>query len=174
MLYLRFVHFRNGPREFLFVYSEMDLSVWNSLGSMAWNSATAKEQVFLSFCLAFLKVSGKPTDSESDYWEVALAAEAQLRGYMVENKIHIVKQEDFHLALIADGMLATKEIRTLQAHYGISLCGEAFLNQTRAQSERKYQKALKVAERLAVMGCSPKDNLPYFNAVEHMARANKT
>jgi hypothetical protein len=37
--------------------------------------------------------------------------------------------------------------------------------------ERKYSKAIKIAERLAVMGCSARDNLPYFNAAEHLATA---
>jgi hypothetical protein len=36
--------------------------------------------------------------------------------------------------------------------------------------ERKYLKALRIAERLAVMGCSNRDNLPYFNAAEHMQK----
>jgi len=80
-----------------------------------------------------------------------------------------VKQEDFDLSLIADGMLAGIEIRTLQAHYGISLCGEMFQMHTLPESERKYQKAIKIAERLAILGCSSQDNLPYFNAADHLA-----
>ncbi|NKB55742.1 MAG: DEAD/DEAH box helicase [Alphaproteobacteria bacterium] len=151
------------------VFDEMDLSVWNSLGGTAWKSANVKEQVFLAFCLAFQEVSSEPTQTESDYWDVALAAEARIRGYLVENKIQIVKQPDFDLALVADGMFAGKEIRTLQAHYGISLCGTVFQTHTRDENERKYQKAIRIAERLAVIGCSSKDNLPYFNAAEHMA-----
>ena len=147
----------------------MDLSVWSTLGDMAWKNATSKEQVFLAFCMSFTKVSGELTNSESEYWDVALAAEAEVREYLVVNNIQIVKQDDFELALIADGMLASKQIRTLQAHYGISLCGEVFLEQTRAESERKYQKAIKIAERLAVMGCSSQDNLPYFNASTFLA-----
>jgi superfamily II DNA or RNA helicase len=151
------------------VYSEMNLSVWNSLGGTAWKSATGKEQVFLAFCLAFVEVSGEPTQSESDYWDAALAAEARIRGYLVENKFQIVKQDDFDLSLIADGMLAGRKIRTLQAHYGISLCGTVFQSHSRSESERKYQKAIKISERLAVMGCSSQDNLPYFNAADHLA-----
>lgn len=151
------------------VYSEMNLSVWNSLGGTAWKSATGKEQVFLAFCLAFVEVSGEATQSESDYWDAALAAESRIRGYLVENKFQIVKQDDFDLSLIADGMLAGRKIRTLQAHYGISLCGTVFQSHTRSESERKYQKAIKISERLAVMGCSSQDNLPYFNAADHLA-----
>ena len=151
------------------VYEEMDMSVWNSLGRTAWNSANGKEQVFLAFCMAFKEVSAEPTQTESEYWNVALAAEARIRGYLVKNKIQIVKQEDFNLAYLADGMLVGKEIRTLQAHYGISLCGTAFQAHTPDENERKYQKALRIAERLAVIGCSPQDNLPYFNAANHLA-----
>ncbi len=151
------------------VFEEMDLSVWNSLGSTAWKSANAKEQVFLAFCMAFLEVSGEPTQTESEYWDAALAAEARIRGYLVDNKLQIVKQSDFDLALLADGMLAGREIRTLQAHYGISLCGTVFKTHTPEDRERKYQKAIRIAERLAVIGCSPQDNLPYFNAADHKA-----
>ena len=151
------------------VYDEMNLSVWNNLGGTAWKSATEIEQVFLAFCMAFMEVSGEPTKSESDYWDAALAAEARIRAYLAENKFRIVKQENFDLSLIADGMLAGKEVRTLQAHYGISLCGTAFQTHTRAESERKYQKAIKIAERLAMIGCSSHDNLPYFNAADHLA-----
>ncbi len=151
------------------VYDEMNLSIWNSLGGTAWKSATGKERVFLAFCMAFMNVSGEPTQSESEYWDIALAAEAGIRAYLVENKIRIVKQEDFDLSLIADGMLAGQEIRTLQAHYGISLCGTAFQTHTRAECERKYRKAIKIVERLAIIGCSSQDNLPYFNAADHLA-----
>ena len=151
------------------VYDEMNLSVWNSLGGTAWKSATEKEKAFLAFCMAFVEVSGEPTQSESDYWDAALAAEAHIRAYLTEHKFRMVKQEDFDLALIADGMLAGKEVRALQANYGISLCGTVFQTHTRAECERKYQKALKIAERLAMIGCSSQDNLPYFNAAEHLA-----
>jgi len=151
------------------VYSEMNVSIWNNLHDTAWKSATEKEQVFLAFCMAFAEVSGKLTRSESVYWDVALAAEARIRAYLVENKIRIVKQDDFELSVIADGMLAGKEVRTLQAHYGISLCGTVFHKHTPAETERKYQKAIKIAERLAILGCSSHDNLPYFNATDHLA-----
>ena len=151
------------------VYGEMNLQVWNSLGLSAWKSATAKEQVFLAFCLAFKEVSGEPTQSESDYWDIALAAEAHIRAYLVKNKFQIVKQKDFDLSNIADGMLAGTVVRALRANYGISLCGEVFENHTSAECERKYQKAIKIAERLAMIGCSSQDNLPYFNAADYIA-----
>ena len=37
------------------------------------------------------------------------------------------------------------------------------------ENERKYQKAIKIAERLTIMGCSNRDTLPYFNASDHLA-----
>ena len=151
------------------VYSEMNVSIWKNLGSSAWKSATEKEQVFLAFCMAFAEVSGEPTQSESDYWNAALAAETRIRAYLTEKKFRIVKRDFFDLSLLADGMLAGKEVRTLQSHFGISLCGPVFQTHTRAESERKYQKAIKVAERLAMIGCSAQDNLPYFNATDHLA-----
>jgi superfamily II DNA or RNA helicase len=151
------------------VYAEMNTSVWNGLGGTAWNSASGKEQLFLAFCMAFQEVSGEPTQTESEFWDVALAAEARIRGYLVNNKIQIVKQHDFNLSHLADGMLVGTEIRTLQAHYGISLCGSVFQTHTQDEIERKYQKALRIAERLALIGCSSQDNLPYFNAADLLA-----
>lgn len=151
------------------VFDEMNLSVWKNLGGTAWRTATPKEQVFLSFCMAFVEVSGETTRSESDYWDIALKAETKIREYLVKNAIQIVKQDDFDLNVIADGMLTGREIRTVQAHYGILLCGTAFEDHNLDESERKYQKAIRIAERLAVMGCSAKDNLPYFNAAKYMS-----
>jgi superfamily II DNA or RNA helicase len=150
------------------VFSEMNVSIWNGLGSAAWNSAEPKEQVFLAFCMAFKEVSGAPTQSESDYWDAALEAEGRIRGYLVENNIQIVKQEDFDLSDIADGMFAGTKVRALKANYGISICGEVFENHDGSECERKYQKAIKIAERLAMIGCSSQDNLPYFNASDHL------
>ena len=152
------------------VFETLDPDVWEDLEDFAWRSANEKEKVFLSFCRAFMDVSGEITQSESDYWNVALAAETQVRKYLVERSIHLVKQDNFEPSLIADGMLAGRIVRTLQAHYGISVCGTEFQSRTLDENERKYQKALRVAERIAVNGCSPKDNLPYFNAADHIAQ----
>ena len=151
------------------VFDDMDPSVWNSLGGTAWKSATEAEQIFLAFCMAFRDVSGEATQTESDYWDVALEAEAKIRGYLTENKIQIVARSEFDLSLIADGMFAGTRIRTLQAHYGISLCGSVFQTEAQEARERKYQKAIRITERLAVIGSSGRDNLPYFNAAAHLA-----
>ena len=146
------------------IYKEMNVSIWSGLGSTAWKSADSKEQVFLAFCMAFKEVSPNPTQSESEYWDTALKAEATIRSFLVKNNIRIVKQEDFNLSDIADGMFTGTKVRALKANYGISLCGEVFENHDSPDCERKYQKAIKIAERLAMIGCSSQDNLPYFNA----------
>ena len=164
----------NGLRRMFFervpkIFDEMNLSIWSRLGTNAWKSANGKEQVFLAFCMAFAEVSSEMTNGESEYWDAALAAEARIRAYLVERNIQILKQDDFDLGYIANGMMAGKEIRTLQAHYGISLCGTVFQTHSPAENGRKYQKAIKIAERLAILGCSSRDNLPYFKAADHLA-----
>ena len=164
----------NGLRRMFFervpkIFAEMNLSIWSRLGTNAWKSANGKEQVFLAFCMAFAEVSSEMTNGESEYWDATLAAEARIRAYLVERNIQILKQDDFDLGYIANGMMTGKEIRTLQAHYGISLCGTVFQTHSPAENGRKYQKAIKIAERLAILGCSSRDNLPYFKATDHLA-----
>jgi len=164
----------NGLRRMFFervpkIFDEMNLSIWSRLGTNAWKSANGKEQVFLAFCMAFAEVSSEMTNGESEYWDATLAAEARIRAYLVERNIQILKQDDFDLGYIANGMMTGKEIRTLQAHYGISLCGTVFQTHSPAENGRKYQKAIKIAERLAILGCSSRDNLPYFKAADHLA-----
>ena len=164
----------NGLRRMFFervpkIFDEMNLSIWSRLGTNAWKSANGKEQVFLAFCMAFAEVSSEMTNGESKFWDATLAAEARIRAYLVERNIRILKQDDFDLGYIANGMMTGKEIRTLQAHYGISLCGTVFQTHSPAENGRKYQKAIKIAERLAILGCSSRDNLPYFKAADHLA-----
>ncbi len=153
------------------IYESLNLSVWGSLETSAWRTASVDEQIYMLFCMAFAGVSGEETKSESDYWDVALAAERNIRAYLIDNEIQIVKQLDFDLDGIADGVNTRRKIRTLQANYGISLAGPSFDECTRSECERKYQKAIKITERLATLGCSTQDNLPYFNAEEYMAAA---
>lgn len=151
------------------IFKTLNLSVWGSLESSAWRTASVDEQIYLLFCMAFVAVSGEETKSESDYWDAALAAERDIRAYLIDNEIQIVKQLDFDLDGIADGLNTRRKIRTLQANYGISLCGPSFDECSRSECERKYQKAIKITERLATLGCSTQDNLPYFNAADYMA-----
>lgn len=151
------------------IFKTLNLSVWGSLESSAWRTASVDEQIYMLFCMAFVAVSGEETKSESEYWDAALAAERDIRAYLIDNEIQIVKQLDFDLDGIADGLNTRRKIRTLQANYGISLCGSSFDECTRSECERKYQKAIKITERLATLGCSTQDNLPYFNAADYMA-----
>ena len=154
-------------------YEEMNLSIWKTLGKAAWNTANEREKMFLVFCKAFETASGEATASETKYWDLALEAETNIRKFLVENGIQIVKQDDFELAMIADGLSGQKFIRTLPSNYGISVCGGVMLENSELENERKYQKAIKIAERLTIMGCSSRDALPYFNASEHLASLNK-
>ncbi len=151
------------------IHGEMNQSVWSAMGGTAWKLAEPREKVFLVFCLAFARVSARKTKSESAFWDDVMAAETEIRGYLVERKIQLTKQDAFDISTLADAMLAGRHIRTVQAHYGISLCGDVLENCSSQEIERKYSKAVKVAERLAVMGCSARDNLPYFNAAEYLA-----
>lgn len=152
------------------IHQEMNVAIWKEMGGTAWKLAEPREKIFLAFCLAFAEVSSEKTASESDFWDHVLGAETSIRGHLVDKKIQMVKQNSFDITTLADAMLAGRHIRTLQAHYGIYLCGDVLENNSSLEIERKYSKALKVAERLAVMGCSARDNLPYFNAAEHLAR----
>ena len=151
------------------VYEEMNLGIWKSLGKAAWNGANEREKMFLVFCKAFEIASGEATASETKYWDLALEAETNIRKYLVENNIQIVKQDDFELAMVADGLSSGKVIRSLQSNFGISVCGGVMLENSELENERKYQKAIKIAERLTIMGCSNRDTLPYFNASDHLA-----
>ena len=83
---------------------------------------------------------------------------------MVENRLQIVKAEEMDHAILVDGLMHGRKIRALQANHGILLCGELFDETSEEELERKYQRALQIIERLAVMGCSSQDNLPYFKA----------
>ena len=90
--------------------------------------------------------------------------EADLREFLVKNKIQIVKQEEFDHAILVDGLMHGRRIRALQSNHGILLCGQQFDELQEEELERKYQRALQIVERITVMGCSSQDNLPYFNA----------
>ncbi len=144
------------------IAKDLDTTVWGSLGRSAWTGGTPKEHVFLAFCRAFELVSAEETGSESEYWDIVLKAEARLRTYLVKTGIAVRRQETFDISIIADGLTNGRYIRTLQSSCGIAICGTAIEAHTEPENERKYQKALKIAERIAVMGCSPRDNLPYF------------
>ena len=146
------------------IYEEMNKDIWRTLGRTAWTGAERDELIFLAFCKAFSLVSGAPSSSDSEFWHFALQGEAAIRHFLVENRIQIVKGEEFEHAVLVDGLMHGRRIRALQANHGILLCGELFAECLEEELERKYQRALQIIERLSVMGCSAQDNLPYFKA----------
>ena len=146
------------------IYEEMNKDIWRTLGRTAWTGAERDELIFLAFCKAFSLVSGAPSASDSEFWHYALQGEAAIRHFLVENRIQIVKGEEFEHGILVDGLMHGRRIRALQANHGILLCGELFAESTEEELERKYQRALQIVERLSVMGCSSQDNLPYFKA----------
>ena len=146
------------------VYDEMNHHIWRTLGDTAWTGAEKPELIFLAFCKAFALVSGAPSTSDSDFWKLTLDGEAAVRGFLVQNRLQIVKSEEMEHAILVDGLMHGRKIRALQANHGILLCGELFADTDPDELERKYQRALQIIERLSVMGCSSQDNLPYFKA----------
>ena len=146
------------------IYEEMNKDIWRTLGRTAWTGAERDELIFLAFCKAFSLVSGAPSSSDSEFWHFALQGEAAIRHFLVENRIQIVKGEEFEHAVLVDGLMHGRRIRALQANHGILLCGELFAECSEEELERKYQRGLQIVERLSVMGCSSQDNLPYFKA----------
>ena len=146
------------------VYDEMNHHIWRTLGDTAWTGAEKPELIFLAFCKAFALVSGAPSTSDSDFWKLTLDGEAAVRGFLVKNRLQIVKSEEMEHAILVDGLMHGRKIRALQANHGILLCGELFADTDPDELERKYQRALQIIERLSVMGCSSQDNLPYFKA----------
>ena len=146
------------------IYEEMNHHIWRTLGDTAWTGSEKPELIFLTFCKAFALVSGEPSTSDSDFWKLTLDGEAKVRAFLVENRLQIVKAEEMDHAILVDGLMHGRKIRALQANHGILLCGELFDETSEEELERKYQRALQIIERLAVMGCSSQDNLPYFKA----------
>ena len=146
------------------IYDEMNHHIWKTLGSTAWTGSEKPELIFLAFCKAFALVSGQSSSSDSEFWKLTLDGEAAVRAFLVENRLQIVKAEQMDHSILVDGLLHGRKIRALQANHGILLCGELFQDLDADSLERKYQRALQITERLAVMGCSSQDNLPYFKA----------
>jgi len=83
---------------------------------------------------------------------------------LIDNERKINRQMDFELGWLADGLDTRKEVRTLQANYGVSMVGPLLENLPRKDCEAKYQRAVKITERIVTLGCSDEDDLPYFVA----------
>ena len=151
------------------IYATLNTSVWNSLAESAWRTATQKEIAYILFCDAFARSSAEIAASEGEYWEVTLATEAEMRADILERGYSIDKQLSFDLGWIADGLESRVAVRTLQANYGIAVAGPVLNAMSRRESETKYQRAVKITERLVTLGCSKRDDLPYFKASEASA-----
>ena len=123
--------------------------------------------VFIAFTLFQWMVkcnSPEKSNSESEYWNLIIEAEINVRKFLISKNINVTQQEEFSFSAIADGVLLGKKVRTVQAHYGIFMCGKKFEGHSVKQLERKYQKALQIGERIIIMGCHNREKLPYFNA----------
>jgi len=146
------------------ILDELNVSVWESLGSSAWRNANDKEQAYLIFCLAFEKSTAEVAESEAQYWEENLRTEVQIRQELIDNNRKVARQTEFELGWLADGLDTRREVRTLHANYGVSLIGPLLRELPREDCETKFQRAVKITERIVTLGCSPDDDLPYFAA----------
>mgnify|MGYP001246688075 FL=1 len=152
------VFFQRAPK----IFSDMNQAIWVNMETSAWKDANVLEKLFLSFCLAFNYVSGKSTNTETEFWNLTLEAEKKVRSYLYEREITIPQQEEFIFSNLSDGLSKGKIIRPVQTNYGIALCGENFTSNTEEINERKFQKALQVIERIAAMGVTNTEELPYY------------
>ena len=152
------VFFEKVPK----IFSDMNYDIWKNMESSAWKDANIYEKLFLSFCLAFDFVSGEMTGSENEFWNLTLKAEKKVRQFLFEKEIVIPQQEEFIFSILSDGLIKGRVIRPVQTNYGIALCGENFVTNATDVNERKFQKALQVIERIAAMGVTNTEELPYY------------
>ncbi len=152
------VFFEKVPK----IFSDMNHAIWKNMEFSAWRDANIYEKLFLSFCLAFDFVSGDMTNTENEFWNLTLQAEKKVRQFLFEKEVTIPQQEEFIFSHLSDGLIKGRIIRTVQTNYGISLCGENFIVNSSDINERKFQKALQVVERIAAMGVTNTEELPYY------------
>ncbi len=144
------------------IFSDMNHTIWKNMETSAWRDANIYEKLFLSFCLAFNYVSGELTNSETEFWNLTIDAEKKVRNFLFEKEITIPQQEEFIFSTLSDGLSKGRVIRPVQTNYGIAICGENFTKNSGDINERKFQKALQVIERIAAMGVTNTEELPYF------------
>ena len=152
------VFFERVPK----IFSDMNISIWKNMESSAWRDANIYEKLFLTFCLAFDFVSGESTNNENEFWNLTLEAEKKVRQFLFDREITIPQQEEFIFTNLSDGLSKGRVIRPVQTNYGVSLCGENFSRNSSDVNERKFQKALQVIERIAAMGVTNTEELPYY------------
>ena len=144
------------------IFEEMNVSVWKSMESSAWKDANIYEKLFLSFCLAFSFVSGEQTSTENEFWNLTLQGEKKVREFLYDNSVTIIQQDEFIFSALTDGLSKGRVIRPVQTNYGVAICGEDFMKNTTEINERKFQKALQIVERIAAMGVTNNEELPYY------------
>ena len=144
------------------IFSEMNVGVWKSMEFSAWKDANIYEKLFLSFCLAFSFVSGKQTNSENEFWNLTLQGEKKVREFLYDKSVTILQQDEFIFSALTDGLSKGRVIRPVQTNYGVAICGENFVKNSSDINERKFQKALQIVERLAAMGVTNNEELPYY------------
>ena len=152
------VFFERVPK----IFSDMNTEIWKNMESSAWRDANIYEKLFLTFCLAFDFVSGESTSSENEFWNLTLQAEKKVRQFLFDREIIIPQQEEFIFSHLSDGLSKGRVIRPVQTNYGVALCGENFSKNSDDVNERKFQKALQVIERIAAMGVTNTEELPYY------------
>ena len=152
------VFFERVPK----IFSDMNHNIWKNMEASAWRDANIYEKLFLTFCLAFDFVSGESTNSENEFWNLTLSAEKKVRQFLFEKEITIPQQEEFIFTTLSDGLSRGRVIRPVQTNYGVSICGEHFSKNPSEVNERKFQKALQVIERIAAMGVTNTEELPYY------------
>ena len=146
------------------IFDSLNVSVWTSLANSAWRTANKEEVAYLLFCEAFVRSTGTVAASENQYWQETLDTEVDIRRDLIAKQRVVQKQLEFNLGWIADGLDTRREVRTLQANYGVSTIGPLLKSLPRSECEIKFQRAVKLTERLVTLGCSPNDDLPYFIA----------
>ena len=152
------VFFERVPK----IFSDMNHNIWKNMEKSAWSDANIYEKLFLTFCLAFDFVSGESTNTENEFWNLTLQAEKKVRQFLFDREITIPQQEEFIFSNLSDGLSKGRVIRPVQTNYGIALCGENFSKNSDDINERKFQKALQVIERIAAMGVTNTEELPYY------------
>ncbi len=152
------VFFERVPK----IFTDMNHTIWRNMAESAWRDANIYEKLFLSFCLAFDYVSGESTKTENEFWNLTLSAEKKVRQFLYENEVTIPEQEEFIFTNLSDGLSTGRVIRPVQTNYGVSICGENFSKNSLDVNERKFQKALQVIERIAAMGVTNTEELPYY------------
>ena len=144
------------------IFEEMNVAVWKSMEKSAWKDANIYEKLFLSFCLAFNFVSGDKTTTENEFWNLTLQGEKKVREFLAQRTITIVQQDEFIFSALTDGLSKGRVIRPVQTNYGVAVCGEMFVKNSNDICERKFQKALQIVERIAAIGVTHTEELPYY------------